>query len=197
MAEPSLIRYYLEALSAQLPAWIVEELADGIDQTRRHYLGQGMSLDEAEKAAIAEFGDPQVIVAACTGLHPARRTARLLLATGPIAGAAWAAALITGKAWTWPIAIWGLAGFGLALAATAALLVAAALGTRYRPVRRAGTAGWLGVAALDGTMLTAVGLVLPARTSLVLLAMTASASRLALSLAFAAHATLTAHCRGR
>ena len=42
MAEPSLINGYLTELSAQLPAPVVEELADGLDQTLRHYLGQGL-----------------------------------------------------------------------------------------------------------------------------------------------------------
>jgi len=47
--------------------------------------------------------DPQVIIAAFTQLSPARGAARRLLATGPLAGACWGTALITGRAWTWPI----------------------------------------------------------------------------------------------
>ena len=38
MPGPSLISDYLTALSAQLPASVVEELADGLGQTRQHYL---------------------------------------------------------------------------------------------------------------------------------------------------------------
>jgi hypothetical protein len=34
---------------------------------------------------------------------PGRRAARLLLATGPLVGACWAAALTSGRAWTWPV----------------------------------------------------------------------------------------------
>ena len=37
MPGTSLIGDYLTALSAQLPAPIVEELADGLEQTRLHY----------------------------------------------------------------------------------------------------------------------------------------------------------------
>jgi hypothetical protein len=103
MPRPGLISDYLTALSAQLPAPIVEELADGLGQTREHYLNQGLDPDAATGAALAEFGSPQVIVAAFTRVSPAGRTARRLLATGPVVGACWAAALITSRAWTWPV----------------------------------------------------------------------------------------------
>ena len=63
-------------LDAQLPAPIVEELADGLDQTRQHYLTQGLDPGTAAAAAVAEFGEPGVIVAAFTRLSPARRAAR-------------------------------------------------------------------------------------------------------------------------
>ena len=89
MPGTSLIRHYLTALSAQLPAPIVEELADGLDQTRLHYLEQGLDSDAAAGAALAEFGQPDVILAAFTRLSPARRAARRLLATGPVVGACW------------------------------------------------------------------------------------------------------------
>ena len=99
MAEPSLITGYLAELSAQLPAPVVEELADGLDQTLRHHLGQGLDTTAAAEAAIAEFGQPQVILAAFTRASPARRAARRLLATGPIVAGCWAAELITSRAW--------------------------------------------------------------------------------------------------
>ena len=93
MPEPGLIDRYLAALSAQLPAQIVEELADGLNQTHRRYLGQGLDAGAAAEAAIAEFGEPPVILGAFTRASPARRTARRLLATGPAVGACWGAAL--------------------------------------------------------------------------------------------------------
>jgi hypothetical protein len=71
MAESRLIGGYLAELSAQLPEAIVAELADGLDQTHRHYLGQGLGPDAAAAAAVAEFGEPQVIVAAFTRASPA------------------------------------------------------------------------------------------------------------------------------
>src|SRR5262249_51675621 len=64
MAEPSLTGDYLAELSACLPASIVAELADGLEQTHRHYLSQGLGVDAAAKATLAEFGEPEVIVAA-------------------------------------------------------------------------------------------------------------------------------------
>ena len=67
MPEPSLISTYLAELSAQLPARVVEELADGLDETRQHYLDQGLNPDAAASAALAEFGEPDVITAAFTG----------------------------------------------------------------------------------------------------------------------------------
>jgi hypothetical protein len=103
MPEPSLIRDYLTALSAQLPEPIVEELADGLDQTRQHYLTRGLDPDAATDAALAEFGAPRVIVAAFIRLSPARRAARRLLAAGPVVGACWGTALISSRAWTWPV----------------------------------------------------------------------------------------------
>ena len=56
MAESGLIISYLAALSAQLPAPVVAELADGLDQTRQHYLDQGLSPGAAAEAAVTEFG---------------------------------------------------------------------------------------------------------------------------------------------
>ena len=103
MTQASLITDYLSVLSAQLPAPLVEELADGLDETQQHYLTQGLTPDAAAGAAVAEFGEPQVIVAAFIRQSPARHAARRLLAAGPVVGGCWAAALITGRAWTWPV----------------------------------------------------------------------------------------------
>ena len=69
MAEPSLISEYLAELSGRLPAGIVEELADGLDQTHQHYLQHGLDPDAAAQAAIAEFGEPHVIVAEIGRAH--------------------------------------------------------------------------------------------------------------------------------
>ena len=179
MAPSRLIGDYLAELSAQLPAPVVAELADGLDQTRRRYLDQGLGADAAATAAVAEFGDPRVVLAAFTRASPARRAARRLLATGPAAGACWGAALILNRAWTWPV-LPPVARIliGTALITVIGLLAAAAFGRRYRPAVRAGAAGCLGITALDATMLAVIVLAAPAVIWPIIVAMTASAARI-------------------
>ena len=54
---------YLNVLSRQLPAAVVEELADGLEETYRRHLGLGLGPEAAARATVAEFGDPQAIAA--------------------------------------------------------------------------------------------------------------------------------------
>ena len=179
MAPSRLIGDYLAELSAQLPAPVVAELADGLDQTRRRYLDQGLGADAAATAAVAEFGDPRVVLAAFTRASPARRAARRLLATGPVVGACWGAALILNRAWTWPVLPVGARILiGAALITVIGLLAAAAFGRRYRPAVRAGAAGCLGITALDAIMLSLILLAAPAVIWPIIVAMTASAARI-------------------
>jgi hypothetical protein len=178
MAEPGLIAGYLAALAAQLPGPVVEELAGGLDETCQRYLDQGLDPGAAARAAVAEFGDPDVIVAAFTRLSPARRAARRLLAAGPAVGACWGLALITSRAWTWPVPVAGRVLLGAALICVAGLLAAAAFGRQYRSVSRAGAAGCIGLAALDTALLLAVAVARPAVIWPVILAAAASAARL-------------------
>jgi hypothetical protein len=178
MSQASLITDYLSELSAQLPAPLVEELADGLDQTHQRYLTQGLTPDAAASAAVAEFGEPQVIVAAFTRLSPARHATRRLLATGPVVGGCWAAALITGRAWTWPVPATVLLLIGVALITVIGLLAAAAFGRRYLSARRAGAVACVGITVLDGVMLLAVTLATPVLIWPVILAAAASAARL-------------------
>ena len=181
MPGPGLIAGYLDTLSRQLPGQVVEELADGLEETYRHYLGQGLAPDAAAQSAVAEFGDPELIAAEFTRAHPARRAARRLLAAGPVVGSCWAVALVTGRAWTWPVP--AAAGIlpGLALVAVVALLAFAARSTRYRPIGRAGAAGCIGTAALDAFMIIGVLAADPAARWAVAVAVTASVGRRGLS----------------
>ena len=190
MPQASLTTDYLTALSAQLPATVVEELADGLGQTQQRYLSEGLTPDAAAGAAMAEFGEPQVIVAAFTRLSPARHAARRLLAAGPLVGGCWAAALITGRAWTWPVPGAARILFGAALISVIGLLAAAAFGRRYRSARRAGAAGCAGITALDSIMLITVMVAIPVLIWPVILAAAASAARLTFS-ARALRAVLT------
>lgn len=156
MPGPGLIRDYLAELSADLPGRIVEELADGLDETYRCYLGRGLADDAAAQATVAEFGEPRVIVAAFTKTSPGRRAARRLLVAGPGVGACWAVVLITARAWQWPVSVLFRAVFGIMLITVIGLLTAAALGRRYRLVCRAAAAGCAGTAILDVAMISTV-----------------------------------------
>jgi hypothetical protein len=178
MPQASLITDYLSVLSAQLPAPLVEELADGLDETHQHYLTQGLTPAAAASAAVAEFGEPQVIVAAFTRMSPARHAARRLLATGPVVGGCWAAALITGRAWTWPVPATVLLLIGVALITVIGLLAAAAFGRRYLSARRAGAVACVGITVLDGVMLITAVLAIPVLAWPVILAAAASIARL-------------------
>jgi hypothetical protein len=181
MPGPGLIAGYLDALSGQLPRQVIDELADGLDQTYRRYLGLGLSPDAAAEAAVAEFGAPELIAAEFGRAHPARRAGRTLLGIGPAVGACWAAALITGRAWAWPAPAAAAIVPGLALLAAVTLLAIAACSTRYRSVGRAGLAGCLGIAALDASMIIIVIAADPAIGRAALAAMAASAARLGIS----------------
>ena len=75
MRGPSLIAGYLDALAGQLPGPVVEELAGGLEETYRRYLGLGLSPEAAARAA------------------------RWLLAAGPVVGACWAVALPVPARW--------------------------------------------------------------------------------------------------
>lgn len=178
MAEASVITDYLTALSAQLPAPVVEELADGLDQTCQRYLNQGLTPAVAARAAVAEFGAPEVILAHFTRLSPARQAARRLLASGPVVGGCWATALITGRAWSWPVPVAARLLLGIALAGIIGLLATAAFGTKYRSVRRVGTAGCVAITTLDATMLLTATIAVSAVAWPLILALAASAVRL-------------------
>jgi hypothetical protein len=181
MPGPGLIADYLGVLARQLPGPVVEELADGLEETCRHYAAQGMRPDAAAQAAVAEFGDPGLIVAEFVRAHPARRAARRLLRLGPVVGSCWAVALITGRAWAWPVPVAAGVASGLALMTVIALLALATLSTRYRATARSGTAGCVGTAALDVSVIIGVAIADPTVTWAAVMAMAASAIRVCLS----------------
>ena len=188
MPGSSLISDYLAALSADLPPRIVEELADGLAETYRHRLSQGLSEDAGARAAVAEFGEPQAITAAFTDVSRGRKTARRLLAVGPGVGLCWAIVLISARAWLWPIPMVARIVFGVALITVIGLLVTAALGRRYRSVCRAAAAGCAGTAILDAAMVGTVLVAAPALVWPVGLAVALSASRSGFALGNFRHA---------
>ena len=178
MSGPGLIEDYRAAVSMQLPASIVDELADGLAETYHSYLDQGLDPDAAARAAVAEFGEPALVVASFTRASPARRAARRLLMTGPVVGACWGAVLVAGRAWTWPVPVAARALLGLTLAGAIVLLAVAALLPRYRPARRAATAACAGLAAMDAAAIAAVSVLARYAPLPVLLAVPASAARI-------------------
>jgi hypothetical protein len=98
-----LIDSYVAGLHRRLPPAIAEEAAGGLTETYEHHLAAGTAEREAAHAALAEFGDLATVADEFTRQAPGRRAARLLLATGAVAGSAWAAALIADRAWIWPV----------------------------------------------------------------------------------------------
>lgn len=188
MPGPCLIDDYLAGLSTELPARIVEELADGLDETYHCYLGQGLDPAAASQAAVAEFGEPRVIVAAFTDASQGRRTARRLLAAGPAVGLCWAVVLITARAWQWPVPILTRALLGVALITVIGLLATAALGRRYRWVCRAAATACVGTVILDVTMIGTVLVTAPTLAWAAAVAIVLSAGRSGFALHNAHHA---------
>lgn len=179
MSGPGLIEDYRTAVAAQLPAAIADELADGLAETYHRYLEEGLDPVAAARAAVAEFGEPAVVVAAFTRASPACRAARRLLLTGPVVGACWGAVLLTGQAWTWPVPAGARVLAGVLLAAVIALLAAAARMPRYRLARRAAAAACAGLTAGDLAAVATAMVLIRHLPWPALLAVPASASRIA------------------
>jgi uncharacterized membrane protein len=175
----ALIDDYLAGLRRRLPASIAEEAAAGLLETYEHHLGSEATDQEAARAAVAEFGDLAMVVSEFTRQAPGRRAACLLLATGPVAGTCWAAALILSRAWTWPVpGAARLAFHALLLLAVLALLVAATSRHSYQRTRLAMAAS-LVILVLDATAVSAVLCAAPALTWALRAAVAVSLGRIA------------------
>jgi hypothetical protein len=177
MARTGLIDQYLADLASRLPASIVAELADGLQETYLAHVRAGHSPADAAHRAVTEFGDPDVVIAAFVGANPARRTARTLLLTGPLVGATWATALIALRAWDWPVPVWVRVGFAVVLVTGVAMLSVAAFGRRYRRATHSAMAACLSILAIDITILSYLGTAGLLTTWPALLAAALSASR--------------------
>jgi hypothetical protein len=175
------IASYLAALLARLPADIVDELADGLAEAHESYLRQGLASDKAAEAAVAEFGEPDVIASAFTRASAARVISRRLLVIGPVVGTCWAAALVAGHAWDWPVPDFARVLLGLALMATIALLAVAARSSGYQVCARTGRAACASTTALDTAMIVGVILSAPTISWFITAALVASTCRIALA----------------
>ena len=176
-----LIAGYLAGLHRRLPAPISDEAADGLIETYEHHLAAGAGEQAAAHAAVAEFGNLETVVSEFTRQAPGRRTARMLLATGPVVGSCWAAALILSRAWTWPVPAVARAGFGaLLLLAVLALAAAATSRHSYQRTRLTAAASPV-ILILDATAVAATVLAAPALTAALGTAAGASLGRIALT----------------
>jgi hypothetical protein len=111
---------------------------------------------------------------------PGRRTALLLLATGPAVGACWGTALGTAHAWTWPVPAAVAVVTGLTFVAVLVCLVTAATSRHSYRRTRAGTVGALGLAGLDAAALSLLVLAAPALAWPLLAAVPLSLGRITL-----------------
>ncbi len=178
MAGHRLIEDHLARLGHDLPAGIVEELADGLIETWERHLAAGLPAEPAARAAIAEFGSAEQITGAFVTDSPGRRTARLLLVTGPVVGVCWGAGLAAGQAWTWQVPAAAAVLLPAALLAVVVLLVAAATARRSYRRTHLGAYGGLGLIALDLTVPATVLAAAPTVGGLTVVAVGASIVRI-------------------
>jgi hypothetical protein len=159
---------YLAAVAAQLTgpapakAAITEELRDGLLETLAVHRERGCAPQEATEAAIAEFGDPDTVAAAFApelAAVQARRVALGLLATGPLVGLAWIAAVAANGLPPWRQQLTGpwlalpLVGLAMLVACPALGLTVAATGRLARRLGRLGRR-----ASLPATAVVVAGL---------------------------------------
>jgi hypothetical protein len=175
-----LIEAHLSALGRRLPAGLVDELADGLWETWQRHLDDGVPPEKAAEAAVAEFGTVHEITGAFVAQAPGRRAALLLLATGPVVGACWGAALGTARAWTWPVPAPVVVVLGLAFIAVLACLGIAATSRHSYRRTRLGAVGALGLAGLDAAVLVLLATASPVLAWPLLAAVPLSLGRIAL-----------------
>lgn len=177
----ALIGSYLSGLRRRLPAGLADEVSDGLLEAYQYHLARGQGADEAARAAVTDTGDLAQVVGEFTRQAPGRRTARALLAIGPVVGACWVAALVTTHAWAWPVPAAARLGFGAALLATIGVLAIAATSRRsYRRTRLTVLAG-PGLIILDATLITAAFLAAPVLSWPLAAAIAASLTRITLT----------------
>lgn len=177
----TLIDDYVAGLHRRLPGPIAEEAAGGLIETYQDQLSRGASDDEAARAAVAEFGEASLVVAEFVRQAPGRRAARLLLVSGPVVGACWAAALVISRAWIWPVPGVARLSFGCLLLVAVMALAAAATSRRSYPRTMLAAAASPVILILDATAVTAVLIAAPALTWALVIAVSLSLARIALT----------------
>ncbi|MFI7065231.1 permease prefix domain 1-containing protein [Kribbella sp. NPDC050124] len=181
MADRDLIADYVAELARRLAPEIVEELADGLEESVRNQLSRGLTPLEAATAAVEEFGSPTEIAAAFARQSVGHRTAVALLETAPLFAVLWGFALIGAKAWNWPIPVSLACLFGVTLVSIAATLLTVVRSKKPSTARLAAPAT-VAITLLDLGLLTIVLAVGPVLTVVIALAASASLTRAALSI---------------
>jgi hypothetical protein len=150
---------------------IRDEVADGMAEAIDGFRRRGLSPEDAERAALAEFGAPAATAAAFdpeVRVARARRTGMFLMLTGPVVGLLWfVTAVVTGTParLAAPAGLWAvlaLVALAVAVGAGASELAVAASGRLSRRLRRPGlapTAAVVGCAAAVVVDLAVLGVV--------------------------------------
>jgi hypothetical protein len=181
VAGHELIERHLQALARRLPRPVVEELADGLLASYEDQLERLGDPEAAAKAALADFGDADMITVAFVRVSPGRATAIRLLIIGPIVGLSWGAAFITGQGWAWSIPLPSRLAFGVTLGLAVLMLITAVRERYYyRTVRLAALGGAGSMVILDSVMLGTTVVLVPPPSLLLVLALTASLVRILL-----------------
>lgn len=150
MADHPLITSELQTLASRLPPPLLAEIADGLHETYQAKLTRQPDPHRAAQAAIAEFGDAEIISRALCRRAPWRRHAAALLVTGPLLGAIWATTVITQRAWLWPLPATLRVLYAATLILVVGLLIRALLERqRYRQGERRVMLGAAILIALD------------------------------------------------
>jgi hypothetical protein len=200
---------YLSDLAAQLHGprrrreAIFTELRDGLEQATEDRIATGLAPDQAAAAAITQFGSPGAVADAFAGeltTAYARRTVAWFIATGPLVGIWWLL-LLHPSPWRTgliafvaaipviPLIIAAIATAGGTLATTGRLM-------RWLPETspRRAVAATIAIATLcmiiDLTMVTMIMVTGASTRPLMIIAIAASLTRIACSIATVRHASL-------
>ncbi|WP_216895408.1 permease prefix domain 1-containing protein [Nocardia alni] len=123
----------LDARVAGCRTSILAEIADGLSDSVEYHRGRGLTVEEARRAAVAEFGEVSDLAREFAPEIAARRVRRYgfgLTATGPLIGVAWSAAALAGSfavvpLWLTVAGIAALVGIALVVAPINAYITAA------------------------------------------------------------------------
>lgn len=137
-------------------------------ETYDHHRARGNDPDQAARAAIQEFGTAEQIIAAFDRIEPGRSASRRLLASGPLVGLGWGAALVSSRVWTWSIPTWTSPVLAGSLMTVIALLLVAAKSRRFRHAAPLGAGGLilLDILAISGVLTTAPAMSWPLRLAI-------------------------------